>query len=604
MEIKLRDRLSYRQAKTAVLAGLAIGIVLSAIQIGYDYAQELREIDTEVSDVINMFRESATQASYTVDETLAETVVKGLLEFQPIFDAKVIDEFGEVLGHKKRPVEGGKLEWLVGMMFGREKSYKVALLSTEGQKNLGQIELLVDNYLVARDFIRRAGFVIMGGLLRNICLAFIFVLIFYYTLTKPLLATVKGVLSVDPSRPSRKLLDFPKGHNKDEIGLLVRMINRLLEGFDKSLAGRQAAEEELKKQHDRLEELVKERTAELVKANDELKKEIDERMQTQEKLREEKDFTESLIDTAQVIILLLDTKGRIVRFNAYMEDLSGYKIEEVQGRDWFSTFLPGQDHNRVRELFRTAINKIQTRGNINSIVAKDGREIVVEWFDKTLKDADGNTVGLLAIGQDITERKQAEEALRESEERYLALFDRSLEMVYLCDFQGNFIDANDAALELMGYTKKDIKSLNFSSLLAEGQLPLALETVEEILKTGSQKGVVEYKLKRKDGGHFFVESTGALIYRDGKPYAIQGIARDITERKRAEEVLRESEEKLARSRKMEAMGLMAGGVAHDLNNILSGIVSYPELLLVDLPEDSPLRNPIKTIQESGMRAAD
>jgi nitrogen-specific signal transduction histidine kinase len=73
---------------------------------------------------------------------------------------------------------------------------------------------------------------------------------------------------------------------------------------------------------------------------------------------------------------------------------------------------------------------------------------------------------------------------------------------------------------------------------------------------------------------------------------------------RTEEALRKSEEKLARSNKMEAMGLMAGGIAHDLNNILSGIVSYPELLLMDLPEDSPLRKPIKTIQESGMRAAD
>ncbi|GAI04458.1 unnamed protein product, partial [marine sediment metagenome] len=78
---------------------------------------------------------------------------------------------------------------------------------------------------------------------------------------------------------------------------------------------------------------------------------------------------------------------------------------------------------------------------------------------------------------------------------------------------------------------------------------------------------------------------------------------DITERKKIEESLRESEERLARSRKMESMGLLAGGVAHDLNNILSGIVSYPELLLLDLPEDSPFRKPIETIQESGHRAA-
>ena len=101
-------------------------------------------------------------------------------------------------------------------------------------------------------------------------------------------------------------------------------------------------------------------------------------------------------------------------------------------------------------------------------------------------------------------------------------------------------------------------------------------------------------------GHFEKTSLPYNVASHPKPYPypfLSGL-------KRAEKALRESEEKLARSEKMEAMGLMAGGVAHDLNNILSGIVSYPELLLLDLPEDSPLRNPIKTIQESGMRAAD
>ena len=126
------------------------------------------------------------------------------------------------------------------------------------------------------------------------------------------------------------------------------------------------------------------------------------------------------------------------------------------------------------------------------------------------------------------------------------MFERSLELVYLCDFEGNFIDANDVALELLGYSKDDIKSLNFVSLLDKDQLPLAAETVEEILKTGSQKDVAEYKLRRKDGEHVYVESMGAIIYRDGKPFAIQGIARDITERKQVEDALGESERKFSK----------------------------------------------------------
>ena len=90
----------------------------------------------------------------------------------------------------------------------------------------------------------------------------------------------------------------------------------------------------------------------------------------------------------------------------------------------------------------------------------------------------------------------------------------------------------------------------------------------------------------------------------GDPVKLVGSMRDISERKKSEEERKNLEERLQRARKMEALGLLAGGVAHDLNNILSGIVSYPELLLMDLPEDSPLRKPIKTIQESGQRAAD
>jgi hypothetical protein len=81
----------------------------------------------------------------------------------------------------------------------------------------------------------------------------------------------------------------------------------------------------------------------------------------------------------------------------------------VQGKDWFSQFLPEYDQPRIRELFLKAVTDIQTRANVNSIVTKDGRELMIEWYDKTLKDDKGNVFGLLAIGQDITERKRLEE---------------------------------------------------------------------------------------------------------------------------------------------------------------------------------------------------
>jgi len=146
-----------------------------------------------------------------------------------------------------------------------------------------------------------------------------------------------------------------------------------------------------------------------------------ERKRAEEALHKEKAFAESIIQTAQAIVLLLDTKGHIVSINPYMEAISGHQLKEVQGKDWFSTFLPELDRNRIRELFLNAVDDIQTRGNVNPIVTKDGRELIIEWYDKTLKDEKGNAVGLLAIGQDITDRKraEAEKAKLETQNRQL-----------------------------------------------------------------------------------------------------------------------------------------------------------------------------------------
>lgn len=136
-----------------------------------------------------------------------------------------------------------------------------------------------------------------------------------------------------------------------------------------------------------------------------------------------------------------------------------------------------------------------------------------------------------------------EEALREAKERYSALFDRSLVCIYLHDFEGNFLDANQASLELVGYTREEMLSLNFASLLGEEQLPVALQTLEEILRTGRQEKLSRYKVRKKNGEFIWVETEGSLLYRQGEPYAVQTIARDITEKRRTEESLRESEKR-------------------------------------------------------------
>ena len=135
------------------------------------------------------------------------------------------------------------------------------------------------------------------------------------------------------------------------------------------------------------------------------------------------------------------------------------------------------------------------------------------------------------LQKEILERKLAEKNSQENLERYTALFERSLDAVFISDFDGNFLDANQAGLDLLGYTKDEIPSVSFSTLLNEDQLPIAVDLMADVLKTGFQKKPFEFKLKTKNGEYIWVETLASLLYKASEPFAIQGIARDITERK-------------------------------------------------------------------------
>ena len=140
---------------------------------------------------------------------------------------------------------------------------------------------------------------------------------------------------------------------------------------------------------------------------------IAERIKAERELRRERDFAESLIETAPAIVLVLDSEGRIVRINPYMEEISGYRLEDVKGKDWFSTFLPERNRDHMRRLLLGPLEKKQRRGDVDPILGRDGREREIEWYDKRLGGADGNMIGLLCIGQDITDRRELEKEISE-----------------------------------------------------------------------------------------------------------------------------------------------------------------------------------------------
>ncbi|MHB1560235.1 MAG: sensor histidine kinase, partial [Isosphaeraceae bacterium] len=144
-----------------------------------------------------------------------------------------------------------------------------------------------------------------------------------------------------------------------------------------------------------------------------LEREFAERRRASEDLRHQRDLARELIDAAPAVVLMLDPEGRITLFNRFAEQLSGFPAEEVVGQDFFTWLLPEYDRQRIREVHRKTLREVNTSGTVNPIQTRDGRERLIQWSNRVLRDAEGHIAGVLAVGQDITELKDAHDrALR------------------------------------------------------------------------------------------------------------------------------------------------------------------------------------------------
>ena len=213
--------------------------------------------------------------------------------------------------------------------------------------------------------------------------------------------------------------------------------------------------------------------------------------------------------------------------------------------------------------------------------------------------------------KEVDVRKQTERFLKASEEKYRLLAENLSDILWSLDMDFNISYISPAATSLLGWPVEELTGRNMVDVLAAESSEKALTVIDELLAESEKSGdlnktaTLTIDMLCKDGSTLKMETRGAfLLGEDGRPIGIIGITRDISRRIQAQKENEALQARLAQSKKMEAIGLLASGVAHDLNNVLSGIVSYPDLLLLDLPEESPLRKPLETIRQTGNKAAD
>jgi two-component system cell cycle sensor histidine kinase/response regulator CckA len=206
------------------------------------------------------------------------------------------------------------------------------------------------------------------------------------------------------------------------------------------------------------------------------------------------------------------------------------------------------------------------------------------------------------LKEEIEERKHAEQALHQSEHRYRSLVEAATDVIFSVSTDGIITSLNPASGTITGWTHDECIGKPFTSFIHPEDIPFAMELFQHILQ-GERVPIYELRILSKQGGFLTGQFSSTPLVKDGIVIGILGIARDITEQRKAEQEKVKLQVQLQQAQKMETLGILAGEVAHDLNNILSGVVTYPDFLLMQLPEESNLRKPITTIQNSGNKAA-
>jgi len=320
------------------------------------------------------------------------------------------------------------------------------------------------------------------------------------------------------------------------------------------------------------------------------------------KFRKEQKFHQLLLDTSPAFIVAIGFDGKTLMMNQALLNALEYTAEEIKGTDYLITFVPEEDRVRLAGVFRQIVREGKATVNENRIRSRSGRTYLVEWHSQPVIQEGGNIDFFVGVGIDITAHKQAETEMRESERKYRALIETTNTGFVIIDPDGLVIDANPEYVGLTGH--QDLSEIIGRSAIewtADYEKEKNAMAIRECFQRGYIRNLqIDYMDSK--GNITPLELNATCMEIEGKTQILT-ICRDIAERKRAEKLLRESEERLQRAEKMEALGTLAGGVAHDLNNVLGVVVGYAELLLNSVDKSSPIIPRIMNIMKGGEQAA-
>jgi PAS domain S-box-containing protein len=322
---------------------------------------------------------------------------------------------------------------------------------------------------------------------------------------------------------------------------------------------------------------------------------VTERRRTEAALRESEETFRSAFEHAAIGRAMATPDGRFIRVNRAFRRMLGYAEGELLSKSWRDVTHPGDMERSLENARRLLEGKAASFDTEERLLCKDGREAWVHLNVVMIRDGEGKPLHFVGDVVDVTERRRAAEALRGSEQKYRALVENTKDVAYSTDAEGRLTFLGPQAARY-GIDPDEAVSRSLLEFVAPEDRERIAGEFQRTMTTG-EEFPTEFRIVGADGREHWFEDEGRVLRNaSGEAIGVSGALRDVTERKQLEDQFRQAQ-------KLEAVGRLAGGVAHDFNNMLGAIIGYADLILPVLEERDPLRSDIEHIKNAADRAA-
>lgn len=540
--LKEKKQLSLRILFAVLFCSSILTLFTSMVQLYFDYKNGLKTIHDNIQFIQKSYLPSIIFDVYTLNEKQVESLLKGCLNFPDIGYLEIRDTSDKLYKCAGAPSTSKDIVYSFPLDY-ELPSGKIF--------PVGTLTLHADFKELYCRLWEKAYIILFSNMIKTFFAAILILMIINHIVVRHLIRISKFTRNLNLDKLCRKLTlnrKTSKKNESDELGQLVQSINGMI---------------------------------------DNIRTDADKIKKIQSSLEEREKYFKSIFNTAENIAFVITDLGgkdaKILDVSPGAEKIFQYKRDEVIGQK-AAIFHPSEIVEKFPNMQAALSNNNTGYSGETVLIRKSG-----ECFPALLTiypkfDKNGNLDGTIGVSIDITKRK-------EEEEKYKKTIESSIDGFWMVDRTGNFLEVNEAYSRMIGYSREELLKMSIMDIEAIESLGEIEKRIEKVVRNGSDR--FESRHRHRNGHVIDVEVSATYTQDSGGLFFV--FLRDITDRNQMERRLRQAQ-------KMESIGTLASGISHDFNNLLFPILGSSEMLLEDLPEDSPAYENAREIFSAGKRA--